>query len=68
MFLITDPDSELQKLFQTHNLDFVVTSWNVKLLVKSLEVLIEKNVDFNHQKTIAKKNFTIDKMIQKVLR
>lgn len=68
VFLITDPDSELQKLFQTHNLDFVVTSWNVKLLVKSLEVLIEKNVDFNHQKTIAKKNFTIDKMIQKVLR
>jgi colanic acid biosynthesis glycosyl transferase WcaI len=68
VFLITDPDSELQKLFKTHNLDFVVTNWDVKELVKSLEVLIEKNVDFNNQKSIAKKIFTIDKMIQKVLR
>jgi colanic acid biosynthesis glycosyl transferase WcaI len=68
LLLITDPDSELQKLFQINNLDFVVTSWNTKELINSLKTLIDKPIDFNHQKSVAKNFFTIDKMILKLLR
>jgi colanic acid biosynthesis glycosyl transferase WcaI len=68
LLLITNPDSELQKLFQINNLDFVVTSWNTKELINSLQTLIDKPVDFNHQKSVAFFFFTIDKMILKLLR
>ena len=68
LLLITNPDSELQKLFQINNLDFVVTSWNTKELINSLQTLIYKPVDFNHQKSVAIFFFTIDKMILKLLR
>ncbi len=68
VFLITDPNSELQKLFIDNNLDSVVTTWDSKELIKSLKSLLEKSVDYRHQKTIAKNFFTIDKMIKKVLR
>ena len=68
IFLITDSNSELQKLFNDNNLDSVVSTWDTKELIKSLKSLLEKPVDFEYQKTIAKKFFTIDKMIQKVLR
>ena len=68
VFLITDPDSELEKLFHKNNLDFVITNWNTKELVTSLLLLIEKSVDFTNQKMVAKNFFTIDKMIHKVIR
>jgi colanic acid biosynthesis glycosyl transferase WcaI len=68
VFLITDPDSELEKLFHKNNLDFVITNWNTKELVTSLLLLIEKSVDFTNQKIVAKNFFTIDKMIHKVIR
>jgi glycosyltransferase involved in cell wall biosynthesis len=68
IFLITDPNSELEKLFKNNNLDFVVTSWDTDILVKSLMVLIHKSINYEHQLTTAKNFFTIDKMIQKVLR
>ena len=68
VFLITDPDSELEKLFHKNNLDFVITNWNKKKLITSLLLLLEKPVDFTHQKIVAKNFFTIDKMIHKVLR
>jgi colanic acid biosynthesis glycosyl transferase WcaI len=68
IFLITDPNSELKKLFQNNNLDFVATSWDVNKLIKALLVLIDKPVDFHHQKSVANFIFTLDKMIYKVLR
>jgi glycosyltransferase involved in cell wall biosynthesis len=68
VFLITDDNSELKRLFKNNNLDFVVTSWNVKELINSLIILIDKPVDYKHQKSVAKNFFTIDKMILKVLR
>ncbi len=68
VFLITDDNSELKRLFKNNNLDFVVTSWNIKELVNSLIILIDKPIDFCHQKAVAKNFFTIDKMILKLLR
>jgi colanic acid biosynthesis glycosyl transferase WcaI len=68
VFLITDPNSELEKLFHNNNLDFVATNWHTNELINSLITLIDKPVDFKHQKTVAKNFFTIDKMIMKVLR
>ena len=68
VFLITDPNSELTKLFQNNNLDFVITTWNTNELISSLIKLLDKPVDFNHQKKVANNFFTIDKMILKVLR
>jgi colanic acid biosynthesis glycosyl transferase WcaI len=68
VFLITDDNSELERFFKKNNLDFVVTSWNIKELINSLQILIDKPVDFNNQKMVAKNFFTIDKMILKLLR
>jgi colanic acid biosynthesis glycosyl transferase WcaI len=68
IFLITDDNSELEMFFKKNNLDFVVTSWNIKELINSLQILIDKPVDFNNQKMVAKNFFTIDKMILKLLR
>ena len=68
VFLITDDNSELEMFFKKNNLDFVVTSWNIKELINSLQILIDKPVDFNHQKLAAKNFFTIDEMILKILR
>jgi colanic acid biosynthesis glycosyl transferase WcaI len=68
IFLITDDNSELEMFFKKNNLDFVVTSWNIKELINSLQILIDKPVDFKNQKLVAKNFFTIDKMILKLLR
>jgi glycosyltransferase involved in cell wall biosynthesis len=68
IFLITDDNSELEIFFKKNNLDFVGTSWNIKELINSLQILIDKPVDFNNQKLVAKNFFTIDKMILKLLR
>jgi colanic acid biosynthesis glycosyl transferase WcaI len=68
IFLITDDNSELEVFFKKNNLDFVVTSCNIKELINSLQILIDKPVDFKNQKLVAKNFFTIDKMILKLLR
>lgn len=67
VFLITDPNSELEKLFIDNNLDFVMTNWDTTLLIKRLKKILSKEVDFTHQNKIAQRFFTIDKMIQKVV-
>ncbi|QVY64755.1 glycosyltransferase family 4 protein [Polaribacter sp. Q13] len=68
VLVITDAESEIEELFLNNNLDLVVTSWNNNLLIEKLQFLINKQIDVTHQKTIAKKLFTIDKMIVKVFR
>lgn len=67
VLLITDANSELEKLFIDNNLDFVTNSWNTNSLVECLKEILNKDVNFIHQNQIAKNFFTIDKMIQKVL-
>ncbi|PWG05596.1 glycosyltransferase [Polaribacter aquimarinus] len=68
VFLITDKNSELHKLFKKHKLDFVTTSWNITDMVFKLQEILEKDIDFKHQKKIAKKIFTIEEMVNKVLK
>lgn len=67
VLLITDANSELEKLFIDNNLGFVTNSWNTNSLVECLKKILNKDVNFIHQNQIAKNFFTIDKMIQKVL-
>ena len=66
VLVITDAKSEIETLFLNNNLDLVVTSWNNDLLIEKLKVLIDKTIDIEHQKRIAKNMFTIDKMIHKI--
>lgn len=66
--IITDPNSEIETLFKKYNLDLVSTSWNNNLLIEKLQYLLRKQIDVKNQKVVAKKIFTIDKMILKVFR
>lgn len=68
VLVITDPKSEIEDFFKSNDLDLVVTNWNTDLLIEKLSILINKQVDLQHQKEIARKIFTIDKMILKVFR
>jgi colanic acid biosynthesis glycosyl transferase WcaI len=68
VFVITDANSEIENLFIKHNLTLVVTNWDTDILVEKLVFLINKQIDKQHQKAIAKKLFTLDEMILKVLR
>lgn len=68
VLVITDPKSEIEIFFRKNNLDLVVTNWDMEILIEKLALLISKKVDVQHQKEIARKTFTIDKMILKVFR
>lgn len=68
VMVITDPESEIENLFVEKKLDLVVNKWDNNLLIEKLQFLINKEIDHEYQKTIAKKIFTIDKMILKVFR
>ena len=67
ILLITDPNSELFHFFKEQNLSQVVTNWETSKLIKSLQELLLKNVGFAHQRAVAKKFFTIDQMVTKIL-
>lgn len=67
VFMITDPESELFHFFSKHQLSHVETHWDIQKLVSSLRELITKDIDFDHQRTIAHKFFTIDQMANKIL-
>jgi hypothetical protein len=46
----------------------VVTKWDNEILINSLKLLINREVDYIHQKKVAESFFTLDKMISKILR
>jgi colanic acid biosynthesis glycosyl transferase WcaI len=68
ILVITDSNSELSKLFYKYQLDIIVESWEINKLIYNLNKIIKKNVDFSHQNRIAENLFTLDKMLDKVLR
>ena len=68
ILLITDANSEIEYFFKSHNLGLVSTNWSIDVLVKKLQFLIANQIDAVHQRKVAEKNFTIDKMILKILR
>lgn len=68
VLVITDSESEIENFFINNNLDLIATNWDNDFLVEKLKFLIDKQIDVEHQKAIAKIFFTIDKMILKVFR
>jgi hypothetical protein len=68
ILLITDHGSEIQLLFNKHKLEKVVTSWDNKILLKSLCGLLEKeNFNNKKQKRVATEFFSIHSMIEKII-
>jgi colanic acid biosynthesis glycosyl transferase WcaI len=68
VLVITDAKSEIEAFFINNNLDLVVTNWNNEVLLDRLNFLIQKQIDVQHQKAVAKKKFTMDEMILKIFR
>lgn len=67
ILLITDKNSELEKLFKKHNLQQVVTSWDKEKLLVSLKSILKNKNNKENQQKIAKELFHIDQMIHKIL-
>ncbi|WP_243643704.1 glycosyltransferase [Tenacibaculum sp. M341] len=67
ILVITDKNSEIEKLFKNNNLEKAIHSWNQDTILASLKSLITLKTDKNHQSTIAKKLFTIDQMVEKII-
>ena len=67
ILVITDKNSELEQLFKKNNLHLIVTSWSQEKLLDSLKLLLKIKNNTSNQQQIAKKLFTIEEMIRKVL-
>ena len=67
ILVITDKNSELEKLFNDFNLHKVLTTWDKKIITSTIKELLEKEYDFNRHKKIAQKLFNINSLIQKIV-
>jgi colanic acid biosynthesis glycosyl transferase WcaI len=67
ILVITDKNSELEKLFNDFNLHKVLTTWDKKIITSSIKELLEKKYDFNRHKKIAQKLFNINSLIEKIV-
>lgn len=67
ILVITDKNSELEKLFKDYNLHKVLSTWDKKIIVSSIQELLVKEYDLNKQKKIAEKLFDINSLIGKVI-
>ena len=67
ILVITDKNSELEKLFKDYNLHKVLSTWDKKIIVSSIQELLVKEYDLNRQKKIAEKLFDINSLIGKVI-
>jgi len=67
ILVITDKNSELEKLFNDFNLHKVLTTWDKKIITSTIKELLEKEYDFNRHKKIAQKLFNINSLIEKIV-
>jgi len=67
VLMITDKNSEIEKLFVQNNLDKVITSWDKEIILQSVKELLGKKTDIENQKTTARKLFSIDNMVHQVI-
>ena len=67
ILVITDKNSELEKLFKDYNLHKVLSTWDKKIITSSIQELLVKEYDLNRQKKIAEKLFDINSLIGKVI-
>lgn len=66
IFVITDPESEIDLIFKKYKLEKVVTTWNIENLVNSLDFLIHENIDHLNQNKVAKNLFSLSNSIDKI--
>lgn len=68
ILFITDSGSEVEMLFNKHNLEKVVTSWDNSVLLNALLELLENGCEVNgKQKEIVNELFSLDSMIRKIV-
>tara|TARA_R110000787_G_scaffold6697_7_gene23277 strand:- start:932 stop:2101 length:1170 start_codon:yes stop_codon:yes gene_type:complete len=67
VLVITDKNSELEKLFNENNLQKIITTWDKYIILSSIKELLEKEVDVNKQKGIAQNLFNINNLIGKIV-
>ena len=68
ILFITDPESEIDKLFQKYRLEKAVTSWENEILFQSLtELLQQKDYRVENQIKVARELFSMDSMVNKIL-
>jgi colanic acid biosynthesis glycosyl transferase WcaI len=67
VLVITDKNSELEKLFNENNLQKVITTWDKYIILSSIEKLLEEQIDINKQKEISQKLFNINNLIDKIV-
>ena len=66
---ITDPDSEIEKLFHKYKLEKVVSSWDNEVLITALISLLKENdneISLKH-KRVSRELFSLDSMIKKII-
>lgn len=68
VLVITDKNSEIEQIFKLNNLNLISNSWSNQKLLNSLNLLLKIDNNIEQQKSVAKKLFTIEEMILKVLR
>lgn len=67
ILVITDRNSEIEKLFLSKNLHTAINSWQNKTILEALQDLLTLNPKEYHQINVAKEIFTIDTLIQEIL-
>ncbi len=65
--VITDKNSDLEKLFKKYNLEKIVTSWDKKVIISSIKELLEERIDIDRQKEIAQDLFNIENLIREIV-
>ena len=67
VMIITDLNSEIEKIFKENNLTTICTNWDIEYLIKSLNELLKSKVDYKKQNEVAKELFSIDSVISEIL-
>lgn len=67
VLVITDENSELEKMFIENDLQKIVTSWDQKIIISSIKELLEEVIDVDKQKEIASQLFNINGLISKIV-
>jgi len=68
ILVITDKDSEIEKIFKTNNFKMVVTSWENDILLNAIEELLKEQNENNAERIkISKEIFNIDSLIKKIV-
>lgn len=67
ILVITDKNSEIEKLFKNQKLNGVINSWKHDVILNELKNLLSTENRNSHQMKVAEEFFTIDKMVDKIL-